>query len=82
MRIRSMAKKKKPEPSVAEDATIAAEALPDLPVSDGIADAVIEPLFEDEIIGETREYLLRVGEKVYHHTRDASDGRWIYRPLK
>jgi len=57
----------------------------DLPVtvSEGLMDAVLpEPLCEDEVIGDGREQSINVDGVVYHHTRDAADGRWVYRPMK
>ncbi len=52
-------------------------------VSEGIRDAVLpEPLIEDEVIRDEREQSIRIEDVVYHHTREAADGRWIYRPLR
>lgn len=83
--------RRKNAPSSVEDAPVvlAVETEPDLPVSDGMADAVIAPPVEPvdrldtgEVIRKEKEQTIRIDGKVFHHVREALDGRWIYAPLK
>ena len=50
------------------------------------ADAPVAPtadtLGEGEVIRDEKEQPLRIDGEMYHHVREATDGRWIYAPLK
>lgn len=57
----------------------------DLSVSAGIADAEIapaEPLGEGEVIRDEKEQSIVIDGTVHHHVREATDGRWIYAPVR
>lgn len=44
-----------------------------------MSDDRLEP---GEIIRDEREQTLRIEGVLYHHVREAADGRWIYAPVK
>jgi len=83
-----MAKKKKTE-DVEVEPMVEAVVEPIAPEGDGVAvtepvsvEPTPEPLEPGEVIREDREQSIRIDGEVFHHVRNALDGRWIYAPLR
>ena len=71
-----------PEPEAApEVAATEPEAEPE-PEAVAVVEAEPEALEKDEVIGDERAQSIRVDGQVYHHIREARDGRWIYAPIR
>lgn len=83
-----MAKKKivapqEPESQVStgiSDAVIAPPA--EEAASEAAQEPSPEPLDKGEVIRNERDHTIRINGQVYHHVREALDGRWIYAPVK